>query len=60
LLGAALRASGNQTEAQQQYRSSVQLLDQMRKEPGADKILQRSDLKAMYEEATRLSQAAKA
>jgi len=60
LLGAALRASGNQTEAQQQYRSSVQLLDQMRKEPGADKILQRSDFKAMYEEATRLSQAAKA
>jgi len=30
----------------------------MRKEPGADKILQRSDFKAMYEEATR-SQAAK-
>src|SRR5438132_1327247 len=59
LLGAALRASGNQTEAQQQYRNVVQLLDQMRKEPGADKILQRSDFKAMYEEATRLSQAAK-
>src|SRR2546427_2767344 len=60
LLGAALRASGNQTEAQQQCRNVVQLLDQMRKEPGADKILQRSDFKAMYEEATRLSQAAKA
>jgi Tfp pilus assembly protein PilF len=59
LLGNAMRASGNQTEAQQQYRNAVQLLDQMRKEQGADKILQRSDFKAIYEEATRLSQAAK-
>ena len=54
-LGASLRASGNQTDAQQQYRSVVQLLDQMRKEPGADKILQRSDFRNMYEEATRFS-----
>jgi eukaryotic-like serine/threonine-protein kinase len=59
LLGIALRASGNQTDAQQHYRTTVQLLDDMRKEPGADKILQRSDFKAMYEEATRESQKAK-
>src|SRR5438477_3279003 len=59
LLGTALRASGNQTEAQQQYRTAVQLLDQMRKEQGAEKILQRSDFKAMYEESTRWSQATK-
>jgi len=38
----------------------IKRLDQMRKEPGADKILQRSDFKAMYEEATRWAQAAKA
>jgi len=31
----------------------------MRKEPGADKILQRSDFKTMYDEATRGSQASK-
>jgi tetratricopeptide (TPR) repeat protein len=59
LLGTALRASGNQVEAQQHYRNTVQLLDDMRKEPGADKILQRSDFKTMYEEATRWSQPAK-
>ena len=59
LLGAALRASGNQAEAQQHDRTTVQLLDDMRKEPGADKILQRSDFKTMYDEATRGSQAAK-
>jgi tetratricopeptide (TPR) repeat protein len=59
LLGAALRASGNQAEAWQQYRSTLQLLDDMRKEPGADKILQRSDFKAMYDEATHWSQPAK-
>jgi hypothetical protein len=35
------------------------LLDEMRKEPGADKILERSDFKAMYDEATRESQATK-
>ena len=42
LLGTVLRASGNQVEAQQHYRDALQLLDDMRKEPGADKILQRS------------------
>jgi len=58
LLGIALRDSGNQTDAQQHYRTTVQLLDEMRKEPGAEKILQRSDFKAMYDEATRESQKA--
>jgi tetratricopeptide (TPR) repeat protein len=59
LLGTALRASGDQADAQQNYRTTVQLLDDMRKEPGADKILQRSDFKAMYDEATRESEKAK-
>ncbi len=57
LLGNALRTSGNQAEAQRHYRDAVQLLDAMRKEAGAEKILQRSDFKTMYEEATRGSQA---
>jgi hypothetical protein len=34
------------------------MLDDMRKEPGSDRILQRSDFKSMYDEATRLSQSA--
>ncbi len=59
LLANALRESGNQPEAQGEYRSTLNLLDEMRKQPGADKILQRSDFKAMYDEATRGSQAAK-
>jgi tetratricopeptide (TPR) repeat protein len=59
LLGTGLSASGNQAEAQPHYLTTVQLLDDMRKEPGADKILQRSDFKTMYDEATRGSQASK-
>jgi len=58
LLGDALRASGNLADAQQHYRDTLQLLDGMRQEPGADKILERSDFKAMHDEATRWAQAA--
>jgi tetratricopeptide (TPR) repeat protein len=57
LLGNALRASGNQADAQQHYRAAVQLLDDMRKEPGGDKILQRVDFKTMYDDATHWAQA---
>ncbi|HEX3353799.1 MAG TPA: tetratricopeptide repeat protein [Terriglobales bacterium] len=55
-LGNALRASGD-PEAQQHYRTTLQLLDEMRKDPGAEKILDRVDFKTMYEESTRGSQA---
>ena len=58
-LATVLRSSGQQGEAQQHYGSTLQLLDEMRKEPGGEKILQRPDLKTMYDEATRWSQAAK-
>jgi tetratricopeptide (TPR) repeat protein len=59
LLAASLSASGNQAEAQEHYREARQLLDAMRKEPGAENILQRWDLKTMYEVASRQSQVAK-
>jgi eukaryotic-like serine/threonine-protein kinase len=59
LLATALRASGNQVEAQQHYRDSVQLLDAMRKEAGAEKILQRSDFKTIYDDAHRWAEVAK-
>jgi eukaryotic-like serine/threonine-protein kinase len=59
LLGNALRASGNQADAMQDYRNVIQILDGMRQETGAEKILQRADFKAMYEEATRWSQSGK-
>jgi tetratricopeptide (TPR) repeat protein/TolB-like protein/predicted Ser/Thr protein kinase len=58
LLATTLRASGNQVEAQQDYRSSAQMLDAMRKEAGAEKILQRSDLKTIYDDASRWTQTA--
>ena len=58
LVGNSLRATGNQGEAQQHYRNTLQLLDGMRQEAGAEKILQRSDFKAMYDEAARWSQVA--
>src|SRR5580704_15857107 len=45
LLGTALRAAGDQADAQQHYRTTVQMLDEMRMEPGSEKILQRVDFK---------------
>jgi len=59
LLAGIFRASGNQVDGQQHYRDALQLLDAMRKDPGAEKLLQRSDFKTMYEEAAHWSQAAK-
>jgi eukaryotic-like serine/threonine-protein kinase len=59
LLARIFRATGNQSEAQQHARDALQLLDAMRKDPGADKILQRADFKTMFEEATAWSQAPK-
>jgi tetratricopeptide (TPR) repeat protein len=51
LLAVEARESGRQSDAQDEYRRASQLLDEMRKEPGADRLLQRSDLKAMYDES---------
>jgi tetratricopeptide (TPR) repeat protein len=51
-----LRLSGNTADAQDQYRQAVRLLDAISKEKGAEKVLQRSDLSAMYNEANRWSQ----
>lgn len=59
LLGNSLRASGNQAEAQTHYRDTLQLLDGMRQETGADKILERSDFKSMHDDATRWAQGSK-
>jgi eukaryotic-like serine/threonine-protein kinase len=58
LLATILRANGNQTQAQEHYRDALELIDGMRKDPGADKILERSDFKTMYDEATRWTHSA--
>ncbi len=59
LLATIARNSGDDAEAKDNYREVVRTLDAIRKEAGAEKLLQRSDLKLMYEESTRWSEAGK-
>jgi eukaryotic-like serine/threonine-protein kinase len=59
LLGNAFRATGNDAEAQPHYKNALQILSEMRQDPGADKLVQRSDLKAISDESSRWSQGAK-
>jgi len=55
LLGNVSRLTGNGEEAAGQYRKTLSLLDEMKKEPGAEHLEERSDVHAIYEEATRWS-----
>ncbi len=59
LLAVIARESGNSSDAQDHYREALRLLDAMKKDPGAEKLLQRSDFKAIYEESTHGAQAPK-
>jgi eukaryotic-like serine/threonine-protein kinase len=59
LLATALRLAGNGTEATGHYREALRLLDETRKEAGAEKVIERADLKTVYAESTRWSQAVK-
>ena len=59
LLAGIFRASDDQAEALQHYQEALQLINAMHDDPGADKILERSDFKTMDEEATRWLQAIK-
>jgi tetratricopeptide (TPR) repeat protein len=53
LLGNALRLGGNSADAPEHYRRALGLIDDMRKEPGAEKLLERSDLKSIVTEASQ-------
>ncbi|MBV8632174.1 MAG: tetratricopeptide repeat protein [Silvibacterium sp.] len=55
LLGETARLSGTGEHAQiaYYYREAVRLLEAVKAEPGAEKVLTRSDLKAMYENANQ-------
>jgi eukaryotic-like serine/threonine-protein kinase len=53
LLGDAYRLSGDGADASSQYRQALTLMDEMHNEPGAEKLLDRSDLKSLYNEASR-------
>jgi tetratricopeptide (TPR) repeat protein/predicted Ser/Thr protein kinase len=54
-IGTALRLSGNNAEAAGQYHEALRLLDDIRKEPGAEHVTERYDLKPMYAEATQFT-----
>lgn len=56
LLATALEATGSESEATGHYREALRLLEEIRKEPGAEKVVERSDLKPIYEQSTRWSQ----
>src|SRR5580704_11376692 len=56
LLGNVLKASGHANGAVAQYKQTLSILDEIRKEPGADHLLERADLKSIYDDATRGSQ----
>jgi serine/threonine protein kinase/tetratricopeptide (TPR) repeat protein len=55
LLGTAMRLSGSTAESATQYKAALNLLNEIQKEAGAEHLIERSDLKAAYEEAMRWS-----
>ncbi len=57
LLATALRLTGNGAEASGHYREALRLLDEIRKEGGAEKVIERADLKPIYAESKRWSSA---
>jgi eukaryotic-like serine/threonine-protein kinase len=57
LLATVNKGSGDSNAAQENYREVLRVLDTMKKDPGAEKLLDRSDFKMMYDAATRGTQA---
>jgi len=55
LLGTSLRLTGKGAEATPHYREALRLLDEIRKEAGAEKVIERPDLKPIYMECVRWS-----
>ena len=53
LLALAKRAAGSQSDSEQESRQAVAVLESMKKDPGAEKIMQRADFKAIYDQAGR-------
>ena len=53
LMGTALRLSGADSDAGNYYRETVRMLVAMRSEAGAEKALQRNDLRMMYDDSTK-------
>ena len=55
LLATALRLGGEASDAPAQYRLALAQMDDMRKDPGAEKLLERADLKSMFADASRFA-----
>ena len=53
LLATILRATGKGKEAAPHFRQALRLLDEIRKEAGAEKVIERADLKSIYTDSTR-------
>jgi eukaryotic-like serine/threonine-protein kinase len=51
LLGQSARLNGDKGQAAGNYREALRRLDGIRRDPGAEKILERADLKIIYEES---------
>jgi eukaryotic-like serine/threonine-protein kinase len=60
LMATIFRTTGKGSEAAVHYRETARLLEEIRKEPGAANVLQRTDLKSIYTESTRWLQGGKA
>ncbi|MBZ5681085.1 MAG: tetratricopeptide repeat protein [Acidobacteriia bacterium] len=56
LLGTSMRLSGGASEAAAQYHEALRLLDEIRKEQGAEHIIERYDVKPIYTETTQFAQ----
>ncbi len=53
LLGEAIRLGGDPRAATGQYGQAMRALDDLKKEAGAEHLLDRADLKAIYAEASK-------
>jgi len=52
-LGNVLKQKGDAAGAAAEYRQAATMLDEIKKEQGAEKVLQRADLKPVYEQSTQ-------
>lgn len=59
LLSLASQSRGDSDEAASYSRQAIKALDAVRTEPGGEKILNRTDLNAMYQECTQVLKAAR-
>jgi serine/threonine protein kinase/tetratricopeptide (TPR) repeat protein len=53
LLGNALRSEANPSEAAGHFRHAVGALDEIKKDPGAEKVFERADLKLLYADVSQ-------